>query len=61
MKIRGELHTHFEHGSDMVQMSGTSKRSLCMAYSLHKGFSRFSHLFHLQVVQQSPLLFVSYT
>lgn len=61
MKRRAELPTHLEHGPDVIQVSGTRKRSLCVAYGLHKRFGCFSHLFHLQVVQQPPLLLIRYT
>lgn len=42
-------------------MSGTCKWGFGVAHSLHQRLGRFSHLLHLQVVQQPSLLFTSYT
>lgn len=52
---------HLEHGPDMLQVSGAGERSLDMADCLHKSFGSLGHLFHLHVVQQTPLLLTSHT
>lgn len=52
---------HLEHGPDMLQVSGAGERSLDMADCLHQSFSGLGHLFHLHVVQQTPLLLTSHT
>lgn len=52
---------YLEHGSDMLQMCGTGEGSLHVADSLHQSFGRLSHLLHLQVVQQAPLLLAGHT
>lgn len=53
--------THFEHGPDVVQMSGARKRGFGVAHSLHQGLGCLRHLLHLQVIEQPPLLLTSYT
>lgn len=52
---------YLEHGPDMLQVGGAKKMGLSMAHCLHQSFSCLSHLLHLHIIQQPPLLLIGYT
>ncbi len=52
---------YLEHGPDVLQVCGAGEGSLDVTDSLHQSFGRLGHLFHLHIVQQTPLLLTGHT